>query len=99
MNLVVAKNASVMLFFIVLVIYLVIQKLEYYESFTSLHPWNNHLSSRIIGKTWKYDGPTTRVEYEFVEHKPLSDKTVQKIKIAPVTHNSYYDKGLKCKNI
>lgn len=65
------------------------------EGFAS-HPWDNHLSSRIVGKTWKYDGPTTRVEYDFVEHKPLSDTTTQHVKLAPITHNSFPD-GIRCK--
>ena len=50
------------------------------------------MTTKISGVTWKYNGPTTRVEYEFDENHPSGKKT----RMAPVTWNSFQTKSLKC---
>lgn len=54
--------------------------------------WDNYMTTKTSGVTWKYNGPTTRVEYDFIETHPSG----KKVRIAPVTSNSFQTKSLKC---
>lgn len=54
--------------------------------------WDDYKTKKIYGKRWKYDGPTTRVEYNFKS----KDHTGKEKLVAPVTWNSFQTKSLKC---
>ena len=53
------------------------------ESFSE---WDSHDTRKITGNMWKYDNPTTRIEYEFKEIHPFTNEEEP---ISPITWNSY----------
>ena len=54
-------------------IYFTNKQLFSIEAFTG-SKWDDYMTTKITGIKWKYNGPTTRVEYEFDENHPSGKK-------------------------
>lgn len=56
--------------------------------------WDDYMTQKVTGESWKYDGPTTRIEYDFRMKDPETDVETR---ISPITWNSFPD-GTMCEN-
>ena len=59
----------------------------------TFYTWDDHNTHKINGKTWKYDNPTTRIEYDFQINDPYTQK---KTPMNPISSNSYVNNDLHC---
>jgi hypothetical protein len=76
-----------MLFFIVILLLILVFK-SLNSQKESFYPWDDHNTKKIIGNTWKYNNPTTKIEYELEEVDPF---TKEKNHVSPITFNSYVE--------
>ena len=71
-------------------VFIIVRTFFKMESFSQ---WDDFMTTKITGRKWVYDTPTTRIEYDF---KKVDPHTKKETRIAPVTWNSFPE-GTPCK--